>query len=285
MTSKQKIITLSTVGVVVVLLLAGYFAVLPQIQGSSYVSDVKVKQVALQAEAGKLKGLLEYDLFTKSNQTADEMRVDIKNAAEVVDSIKNKLSNERESLVSFSEYPLLSWHPTYSSALELNALEKTYTEKLNLAVTEMEAVLDYSDDVADIATRVEAAAQTFASVEQMTSVDEIVAAFEKAGKDQSKAVADMEKLTPPESYKEYHSKMVEANKNIAKFFDDFVLALKAGDADKLDELSADFDKAQMQSEAQGSELNKKIVEESVLRKYIDQVADTDNKINKILNKA
>lgn len=285
MTKKQKIVIFSVAGLVVALLAAGYFAALPQVQSSNYVSNVKVKQSSVRSEVDKLRGLLEYDLFTKTDQTADDVRVDVKNIQEVLDAIKAKMSTESEPLTKFYEYPLLSWHPAYKNALDLNMYEKTYVNSVDKAVAEMEAVLKYSDDAADIHTKLEAGTAALNTIATLTSIEEIIAVFEEARNSSVEGIEAIEKLTPPESFKEIHIESLTYNKEFLILLDDFIAAMKEADVDKIQTTSDAMDSFIEENEPKLEALLKKIVEESILRKHIDAAAEADGKITEILGKS
>lgn len=281
--SKRIIIIITSV--IVVLAAAGYFAVLPQVQADNYISAAKTSHASLRTEADKLKDLFELDLFTEINQKAAEVQVDVKNAKEVLSAVKDKLAAESDSLTAFHEYPLLSWHPTYKDGIDLYNAEKIYVDKVNLAVKEFDAVIEYFEDSADIHTKIEAGSETLNSMATMSSIEEIVDAMEEALKTGREGLDDLAKLTPPAPLKEYHDQMLDYNEKGLVLVERFVVALEANDAEKVNSVAVQISKLSDEGDAKAKELQKELTEESVLRKYLNQAADANKQVTEILGKS
>lgn len=279
MSKQLRIIVISLVAVGLIGL--GYFVGLPQSQGSAYIASVKTKHADVQTDATKLKGLFDLDLFKKTDQTSDEIRVDVKNATKVIDAVKDKLAANSDTLTKFTEYPLLSWHPVYKDSIELNTLEKKYTDNVRKAANEFEAVIAYFDSSADIGTKIEAASVDLTTI---TSNEELVKAFEKAAAATKEGVASFEKLSVPESLKDYQEAFLAHNKRGLVLLEAFVAALKAGDEAKMNSTGEQLSKLGDETDTLGKEHLKKFVEKSVLRQYIDAAADADQQIAKLLAK-
>lgn len=273
------------VAIAVWLLAIGYFVLFPQTQSDNYMSTVESHHPALRSSVDKLNSILELDVFTKTSQPSKVIRADVETSTAILNDIKEQLSAKENVLTNFQEYPLLFLHPAYNNAVNLKNLEQAYTQDVKIAVTDLEAVLAYFSASADVAAEVEAGSEAVSTVAKQKTIKQMVLAFEIATESRRQSSDEYEKLVPPMVLKEYHDIVLQYNEGLVRLFEQFVAALKKEDEAKIRTISSQITTLTNSGNDQAEILLKRFVDESPLRKKIDQANKTSNDIAEILAKS
>jgi hypothetical protein len=282
MFKNRKNLTLTLVGVGVLLLAITYFFVVPLIQSNAYRDAVSAKQPEVQTQFEKFEALLDRDVFTKSEVELSTVRADIKASEDVTADTKEALSRYNDHVNNFTELPLLDWNSTYKNTRDLNSAEIAYVSEGNEAVKEMEAVLVYLNSSADLATELKTVENDFGSMENIESLEEFQRTLDKAVATLDKVVPKLEQLNAPESLSEQHELESKMGKEFLSNLKQYSQAIKNLDLAKLESAGKNIETLSAQYDKDIERVNKAFINESKLRKHIDAAGEADTSAKRLL---
>lgn len=282
MFKNRKNLTLTLVGVGVLLLAIAYFFVVPLIQSNAYRDAVSAKQPEVQTQFEKFEALLDRDVFTKSEVELSTVRADIKASEDVTADTKEALSRYNDHVNNFTELPLLDWNSTYKNTRDLNSAEIAYVSEGNEAVKEMEAVLVYLTSSADLATELKTVENDFGSMENIESLEEFQRTLDNAVATLDKVVPKLEQLNAPESLSEQHELESKMGKEFLSNLKQYSQAIKNLDLAKLESAGKNIETLSAQYDKDIERVNKVFVNESKLRKHIDAAGEADTSAKRLL---
>lgn len=278
MFKNRKNLTITLVGVGVLLLAAIYFFVIPLIHANAYRTAAADKQPAARTQFEKFEALLDRDVFTKTDAELTTVRADLKASKDVTADTKEALTSYNKHVSSFTELPLLDWNTTYKNTVKLHDAETTFVREGNEAVKEMEAVLAYLDSSADIAAEIE----KIESLGDPESLEDLQQTLDKAIATLKKVMPQIDALKAPESLSEQHKIEVAMSKNLLSAMQQVSSALKNLDLAKLEAASTKINTLNTQYDKDMEALNKAFINESKLRKHIDATSDADKEQKKFV---
>lgn len=283
--NKKKLFTIIAICSASALIIAAivYFFIVPASQINQYKSATAAQQ-KLSDATNKLIAVQSNDAFTKSEVESLVLRDDIKNGREAIKDIESALDANGASLTNFSALPLLDFNASYKSAIDLKTQEQAYQKSVRDYTEEMRACLDYLEKSTDMRDSLAAAMTSLQNVTDTTSAETLVATINDVSAKLDTAIAQIEALTPPESFKEWHDTDLALGKELSGTFKQMSAAITAVDLQKIDSLNAQYTKSAADSAAKTAELSKKFINDSKLSRLGASVKNQQRSIEATISK-
>ncbi len=281
MTKRVKIVMVAAASVVV---LAGYFVVLPNAQATDYTNKVKPAHTQLSTKVIDVSKVLGKDAFVKTDVELSQIETDIKSGRDAIKEAENTLGQTENDLTGFGALPLLDWNSKYKAAKELKANEQKYVDETRAYINELKAVLDYMEQslalekaVTEYMNQVDLVDQKSETYPEFGAMlDQPLSTFEAA-------VNKTAELKAPASVKEMHEFSVTAARQLMDIDRKLIAAAKADNEDLMIDLAIQEQEKLNELATKGEELNSKFIKESPLHKMSDRLNELNRTLSNQLN--
>lgn len=280
----KKNLTIGGAGLVAVLLIAGYFFVLPGMQVSSYKDAVKTKHAQLKDDVDEISAVLDSEAFVSTDADPSTITAEVKKANEAIKDTEHTLSLVEGDLTGFNALPLLGGSK-YKAAKELKQNEKDYIAETKAYVKELKEVVAYLEKSNELSKGIANFQEEVALADQSSETwpeygDMLAPSVAKV----EKFLDDMAKLKVPASLKELADYSLKSSRELVDLYKQEVTAAKADDEEKVFDLTDQEDAKMIEMSTKLEELNAKFVSDSTLRNKTDKLNDLNRTIESEVNK-
>jgi hypothetical protein len=280
----KKNLVIGGASLAAVLLLAGYFFVLPGMQVSSYKNVVKTKHAQLKDDVDEISAVLDSEAFVSTDVDAATTTAEVKKANEAIKDTEHTLSLVEDDLTSFNVLPL-QWNSKYKDAKELKQSEKQYVAETRAYIKDLKEVVAFLDKSNELSKGIANFQEEVALADQSSETwPEYGEMLEPSVNKVEKFLNDMAKLKVPASLKELADYNLKASHELLDLYKQEVVAAKADDEEKVWDLTDQEDAKMIEMGTKIEELNAKFISDSSLRKTTDRLNDLNRTIESEINK-
>lgn len=282
--------------VVVVLLVLVYLLIVPSKLSDSFRSSAQPAQKNVAASMNKVyatfalgafsqdrTGSLPEDAQLAAYTTAiDQDKADLAQAKQAVSDAEATVNTESKRLEHFAPLPLLDLNKQYHSAAAAGKEEKDYLKQARDYLASYKQLIDYGEKSSELQRQFETG--IFALGSGGTDVQSVATTLDAIVQKIDQAVAEMQKLTPPEDVKEANQANIREGQALAQDMRDLAAAVRALDVGKLGQLSTKISAEQQTNKAENAAVIKKLQTESSLHKSIESLQKLEQMIDRDLGK-
>lgn len=275
--NKKLLITLP---IVALLLLAGYFFVIPAMAVNDYKPKVAQSHLSLTSSIDKAINAARQNAFIASDITVAEAKNAINVSKDAASDLEVKIQSNEKALTSLSEVPFgAAVSSSYKRAQEVKSLEQQHLKAAKDYLAELKLVNDYNEKTVPIIEIMDQLKITAAEMESAESPEEILKAIDTYTTKLSAVEKIASPLTPAESLKKIHERNLKNVRESLSLMKQMKAAVIAMDVEKIMSLLETYQKLSAVSENEMKKLANEYVEESKLANLGKTVTELKSQID------